>query len=99
MLLSTTGITQHLIRSNVCATKERGPEEQQPKPSAISSNQTAIKEFLAFLAIMPSHNCRKSSSKKCIDRSFNSKMEVYQEYKNWSKDKQLPMASRQVFCG
>ncbi|KAK3760413.1 hypothetical protein RRG08_018641 [Elysia crispata] len=46
---------------------------------------------------MPAHYCRKSSSKKYIERSFNSKMEVYQEYKNWSKGRQLPIASRQVF--
>ncbi|KAK3731892.1 hypothetical protein RRG08_043227 [Elysia crispata] len=97
MFLSTTGITQHFIRTNVCDTKESGPEEHQPKPSASSSNRTAIKEFLASLATMPAHYCRKSSSKKYIERSFNSKMEVYQEYKNWSKGRQLPIASRQVF--
>ena len=97
MFLSTTGITQHFIRTNVCDTKESGPEEHQPKPSASSSNRTAIKEFLASLATMPAHYCRKSSSKKYIERSFNSKMKVYQEYKNWSKGRQLPIASRQVF--
>ena len=79
MFLSTTGITQHLIRAQVCETQETNV--QRPKAPGTSSNRVEIRAFLKSLPSIPSHYCRKSSSKKYIEPLFNSKAEVYLEYK------------------
>ena len=74
MFLNTTGITQHLIRAQVCKTQETNV--QRPKAPGTSSNRVGIREFLKSLPSIPSHYCRKSSSKNYIQPLFNSKAEV-----------------------
>lgn len=95
MFLSTTGITQHFIRAHVC---ESGTvNDRQPKTQVASSNRLEIQQFLTSLPAMPSHYCRKSSSKTYLEPVFNSKAEVYQAYMEWCKKKGSVIASRQVF--
>ncbi|KAK3781992.1 hypothetical protein RRG08_018358 [Elysia crispata] len=46
---------------------------------------------------MPVHYCRKRSSKKYFERTFNSKMEIYRVYREWCGERNLVVTSRQVF--
>ena len=84
-----------MIRAQVC--DAQNTDAQQPKPQGSSSNRVMIREFLKTLPTMPSHYCRKSSSKNYIEPMFNSKAEVHQEYKKWCTGKLITPSSRQVF--
>ncbi|GFN74480.1 hypothetical protein PoB_000098600 [Plakobranchus ocellatus] len=94
MFLSTTGLTQHYIRTKVCDSPSSPSHEKEPKSS---SSRSAIKEFLASLPSVPSHYCRKSSTKKYLESSFNSKADIFRLYKDWCRKKKIGFASRQVF--
>lgn len=85
MFLNTTGLTQHLIRAQVCDENNKG--NHQPKTKGKSANRMTIIEFLKCLPTVPSHYCRKSSSKNYLEPFFNSKAEVYLEYTTWCEGK------------
>ncbi|GFO08787.1 hypothetical protein PoB_003529200 [Plakobranchus ocellatus] len=95
MFINTTGITKTFIRRHVL--DEGDISNKTIPPNQPSIKRETIKEFLASLPLMPSHYCRKSSSKKYFDRSFDSKM-VYKVYLDWCREREnAECASRQVF--
>ena len=79
MFHNTTGIIQHISRSQVCETGNK--DDQSLITQATLTNRVAILEYLKSLITMPSQYCCNLSSKKYIKPVFKSKANVHQECK------------------
>jgi hypothetical protein len=65
------------------------------KGSRNSEKREAVKQFLKQLPKLPSHYCRSSTTKLYLEPQFHSISEVYDLFKEFHNEQQLP--SRQVF--
>ena len=82
-------------------------ENENETPTANISIQTRsndnkkrqiIKQFLDTIPKLPSHYCRKSTSKLYLEPSWKSKSELYSLYKdNWCQERQIDAASSTLF--
>ena len=110
MFIATTGLTDYFIRTYASGAKGEYYSPLAPDVDASDSTssgmvsktrQTAarenVREFLNKLPSLPSHYCRKLSSKQYLEPIFNSYCQLYRVYCTECQGNQNPPASRQTF--
>lgn len=99
MFLDTTGLTEHFIRSRVLAKMKENESRSSSQMSAgpDSAGRKQIRSFLESLPTVPSHYCRKTSSKRYLEPIFGSYLQLYNFYCDDCKANDKVTMSRQVF--
>ena len=100
MFLGTMGLKEDMVQDWVKKT-EHGINIQNNlvKANKKVNNQkrTKLKEFFDSLPKMPSHYCRKESSKLYLEQFFQTKQELYRQYKKYCEDSCALIVSNPLF--
>ncbi|CAH2095417.1 unnamed protein product [Euphydryas editha] len=98
--LNTLGIKEWTVRYWL---GDRGNKENHTNVSTSSlvtteNKRDSIKSYLSALPKLPSHYCRKSSTKQYLEPLIQSKSQLYNLYVEFASSLSKPVASRKLFC-
>lgn len=98
--INTLGVKEWTIRYWLGDRNNKENQANVSIPSLINteSKRDSIKSYLSALPKLPSHYCRKSSTKQYLEPLIQSKTQLYNLYVEFASSSSKPIASRKLFC-